>query len=176
MKFNSTPLEGAYTIELEPFSDERGFFARGWCAREFEEAGLVGITAQLNVSYNERKGTLRGMHYQVAPYEEVKLVRCVSGALFDVIIDIRPDSPTYRQHYGVELSARNRTMLYVPEGFAHGFQTLEDQTEAIYQVSEFYTPTAELGVRYNDAQFAIEWPVELSNISDKDAAWPDFRG
>lgn len=174
MKFVETSLPGAYTIELEKFSDDRGFFARGWCAHEFENHGLASFTAQANISFNYKKGTLRGMHYQVAPYEEVKLVRCISGSLYDVIIDIRKESPTYGKHFGVELSAKNRLMLYVPAGFAHGFQTLEDNTEAFYQVSEFYTPSAEHGIRYDDSKFEIQWPCRLSNISEKDASWSDF--
>ncbi|MBV1906178.1 MAG: dTDP-4-dehydrorhamnose 3,5-epimerase [Pseudomonadales bacterium] len=175
MKFLKTELADVYTIELEKFTDDRGFFARGWCAKEFEDQGLASFTAQVNVSYNELKGTLRGMHYQVAPFEEVKLVRCISGALYDVIIDIRKNSPTYGKHAGFELSAENRKMLYVPTGFAHGFQTLEDNTEALYQVSEFYTPSAELGIRYNDPMFKIKWPCPVSKISEKDAGWPDYN-
>jgi len=174
MIFTETRLAGTYVIELEKFTDDRGFFSRAWCAREFEEQGLAEFTAQANLSFNHKKGTLRGMHYQVAPFEEVKLVRCIRGALFDVIIDIRKDSPTKGQHFGIELSADNRKMLYVPAGFAHGFQTLEDNTEAFYQVSEFYTPTAEHGIRYNDSDMGIEWPFEVSTISDKDATWPDY--
>ena len=176
MIFKETELAGAFVIELESFSDDRGFFARAWCAREFKEQGLAAFTAQANISFNHTKGTLRGMHYQVAPYEEVKLVRCISGALYDVIIDIRKDSPTCGQHFGVELSAENRKMLYVPAGFAHGFQTLQDNTEAFYQVSEFYTPSAEHGVRYNDPDMGIDWPCEVSVISEKDANWPDYKG
>ncbi len=176
MKFNETPLADAYVIELEPMADERGFFARGWCSREFEEHGLAANIAQANVAFTHSAGTLRGVHYQVAPHEEAKLVRCTSGALFDVIVDIRPDSATFGHWYGVELSAENRKMLYVPQGFAHGYQTLTDGTEAFYQVSEFYAPGAEQGIRYDDARFAIEWPLAIQVISDKDANWPDYSG
>lgn len=176
MKFTETPLADAYVIGLEPMTDERGFFARGWCSREFEEHGLAANIVQANVSFNHSAGTLRGMHYQVAPHEESKLVRCTSGALFDVIIDLRADSATFGQWFGVELSAANRQMLYVPHGFAHGYQTLTDGTEAFYQVSEFYAPGAEQGIRYNDARFAIEWPLAVTVISEKDASWPDYSG
>ncbi len=176
MKFVKTPLVDAFVIELEPMRDDRGFFARGWCTREFEERGLVSKIVQANVSYNKSTGTLRGMHYQVAPYEEAKLVRCTRGALYDVIIDLRPESATYGQWYGAELSAENRKMLYVPPGFAHGYQTLEDGTEAFYQVSEFYAPGAEQGIRYNDPKFAVEWPQAVQVISEKDASWPNYCG
>jgi dTDP-4-dehydrorhamnose 3,5-epimerase len=175
MIFTETKLPGAYLIDIKKLKDERGFFARGWCQKEFEDHGLVPHVLQANISYNIRKGTLRGMHYQVAPYAETKLIRCVRGALYDVIIDLRPDSPTYMQWLGVELSAESYKMLYVPEGFAHGFQTLVDNTEATYQVSQFYTPGAEGGLRYNDPAFGIEWPLEVQVISDKDKSWPDFK-
>lgn len=176
MIFAETALPGAFVIDLEPHRDERGFFARGWCEREFEEHGLDPRVAQCNLSYNDLKGTLRGMHYQVAPHEEVKLVRCIRGSIYDVIIDLRPESPAYMNWVGVELSAENRRSLYVPEGFAHGYVTLEDETETFYQVSEFYTPGAEAGVRWNDPAFAIEWPdVDVRVISEKDRAWPDFE-
>lgn len=176
MKFTETPLADAYVIELEPMTDERGFFARGWCSREFAQHGLAANIVQANVSFNHSAGTLRGMHYQVAPHEETKLVRCTSGALYDVIIDMRPASTTFGQWHGVELSAENRKMLYVPHGFAHGYQTLADGTEAFYQVSEFYAPGAEQGIRYNDPRFAIAWPLAAQLISDKDANWPDYSG
>lgn len=175
MIFHKLKLEGAYRIDLEPREDERGFFARAWCQREFAEYGLETRIVQSNLSYNRHKGTLRGMHYQAPPYEEVKLVRCIRGSIFDVIIDLRPGSPTFKQWVGVELTATNRQMLYVPKGFAHGFQTLEDDTEVFYHVSEFYTPGAERGVRWNDPQFGIEWPaVEKRILSPKDQSWPDF--
>ncbi len=176
MIFNETKLNGAYIIEIEKREDERGFFARGWCQREFEAHGLTPHMAQANISLSKKKGTLRGMHYQVAPYAEAKLVRCTQGALYDIIIDLRLDSPTYQQWLGVELTADNYKMLYVPEGFAHGFITLEDFTEANYQVSQFYTPGAERGIRYNDPAFGIEWPLEVQVISAKDQSWPDYLG
>ena len=175
MRFLETKLPGAWVIELEEIADHRGFFARAWCQRELEAQGLVGRLAQMNFSKNLRLGTLRGMHYQVQPHAEVKLVRCIRGALYDVIVDLRPDSATYLQSLGVELSAENRRMLYVPEGFAHGFQTLVDDTEALYQVSEFYMPQAERGARYDDAAFGIAWPLPVAVISEKDASWPDFQ-
>lgn len=174
MIFRETPLADAWVIELEEISDDRGFFARAFCAREFEARGLVSRVVQTNLSCNRAAGTLRGMHYQVAPHEEVKLVRCIRGALYDVIVDLRPGSPSYLQTFGVELSAGNRKTLYVPGGFAHGFQTLEPDTEALYQVSEFYTPGAEQGLRYDDPRFAIQWPLPVSAISEKDAGWPDY--
>jgi len=175
--FTRTSLHDAVIIELEPIEDARGFFARAWDEREFGENGLETRIAQCNVSFNTRKGTLRGMHLQRPPYEEVKLIRCTRGSLFDVIIDIRPESASYKQWAGVELSARNRRMLYVPRGFAHGFQTLEDDTETFYMVSEFYVPGAEDGLRWDDPMFGIHWPLgEPSEISDKDRSWPDFVG
>jgi len=174
MIFKETKLKDAYVIEIEKLEDRRGFFARAWCQREFEAHGLVSRVVQANISYNRKKGTLRGLHYQVAPYAETKLVRCTRGAIYDVIVDLRPDSPTYMQWLGVELTAENYKMLYVPEGFAHGFQTLTDETEVTYQVSQFYTPGAEGGVRYNDPAFGIEWPLTVQVISDKDQNWPDY--
>ncbi len=175
MIFCETHLKGAYVIDLEKIGDPRGFFARGWCRREFAEQGLNPQVVQSNVSFNRVEGTLRGMHYQVAPFEETKLVRCTRGAIYDVIIDLRPESPTYMQWFGVELTADNYTMLYVPENFAHGFQTLTDQAEVIYHVSQFYAPQAERGVRYDDPAFGIEWPQAVRVISDKDKGWPDYR-
>jgi dTDP-4-dehydrorhamnose 3,5-epimerase len=175
LRFTPTDVEDAVIIDVEPIEDERGFFARAWDERELAERGLETRIAQCNVSFNRRKGTLRGMHLQRPPHEEVKLIRCVRGSLFDVIVDIRPESASYKQWTGVELSARNRRMLYVPRGFAHGFQTLEDDTETFYMVSEFHAPSTEDGVRWNDPMFAIEWPLgEPSVISDKDRDWPDF--
>jgi dTDP-4-dehydrorhamnose 3,5-epimerase len=176
MKFRETKLENAFIIEPEKREDERGFFARSWCQREFVHHGLVPTVVQANISYNKKKGTLRGMHYQAAPYEETKLVRCTRGAIFDVIIDVRPESATYRKWIGVKLTASNYTMLYVPEGFAHGFQTLEDDTEVVYQVSQFYIPGEERGARWNDPAFLIKWPGPVESISEKDANWPDFAG
>jgi dTDP-4-dehydrorhamnose 3,5-epimerase len=175
MIFTETQLKGAVIIELERREDERGFFARAWCQKEFEANGLVSRLVQANVSFNKKKDTLRGMHYQVAPFEEVKLVRCSRGAIYDVIIDLRPHSPTYKQWLPVELTAENRKMLYVPAGFAHGFQTLEDGTEIFYQVSQFYSPRHERGVRWNDPAFGICWPETGTRvISAKDRNWPDY--
>ena len=174
MKFHDTELPGAYIIELEKLEDERGFFARTWCQKEFEDQGLVARVVQANTSFNTRAGTLRGMHYQVAPYQETKLIRCTRGALHDVIIDLRPDSSTYKRWTAVELTASNDKMLYVPGDFAHGFITLENNTEAIYLVSEAYTPGAEGGLRWDDPEFGIEWPRPVEVISAKDAGWPDF--
>lgn len=174
MIFIETELKGAYIIDIERREDDRGFFARTWCQQEFEAHGLVARIVQANTSYNKLKGTLRGMHYQNAPYAETKLVRAVRGAIYDVIVDLRRDSPTYKRWIGVELTADNRRALFVPEGFAHGFQTLEDNTDVAYQVSAFYTPGAEGGARYNDPAFEIQWPLPISVISDKDAAWPDY--
>jgi len=176
MIFTSTELDGAYIIDLERREDSRGFFARTWCQHEFEGQGLVARIAQVNTSYNKHTGTVRGMHFQHAPYMETKLVRAVRGAIYDVIVDLRPVSPTFKRWIGVELTADNRRALFVPEGFGHGFQTLADDTDVMYQVSEFYTPGAEGGLRYNDPAFDIQWPLPVSVISDKDATWADFRG
>jgi dTDP-4-dehydrorhamnose 3,5-epimerase len=176
MLFAETELPGAFVIDLERRGDERGFFARAWCEREFAEHGLETRVAQCNVSFNERRGTLRGLHYQVAPHSEVKVIRCTRGAVFDVIVDIRPESETYTRWIGVELSEENRRMLYVPEGFAHGYLTLADETETFYQVSVPYAPDAERGARWDDPAFGIEWPQsEGLVISEKDRAWPDFE-
>jgi dTDP-4-dehydrorhamnose 3,5-epimerase len=174
MIFVKTKLKGAFIVEPEKFEDERGFFARSWCLREFEEQGLNPNLVQCNISFNRKKGTLRGMHYQAPPNEEAKLVRCTMGAIHDVIIDLRSDSPTHKQWFSVELSARNRKMIYIPEGFAHGFLTLEDNTEVSYQMSEFYTPERARGVRWNDPAFDIEWPGEVETISEKDSHYPDY--
>lgn len=175
MLFGETRLKDAYTVDLEWREDDRGFFARTFCANEFTDRGLTPVTAQANLSFNHRKGTLRGMHYQVAPAEEAKLVRCTRGAIYDVIVDVRADSPTYTQHFGIELSAENRTALYVPGMFAHGYQALTDDTEVIYQVSAFYAPDYERGLPYDDPAFGIEWPLPVSVISEKDRLWPAFR-
>jgi len=175
MKFTETPLKGAFVIDLEPHGDERGFFARMFCAREFREHGLKPTIAQGNMSFSREKGTLRGMHMQLPPAAETKLVRCTRGRLYDVIIDLRPDSPTYMQHFGIELTADNRRALYVPEMFAHGFLTLEPDTEASYLVGEYYSPGDERGYRYNDPAFGIQWPGEVRVISEKDRSWPDFQ-
>jgi dTDP-4-dehydrorhamnose 3,5-epimerase len=174
MVFRETELEGAFIIELERHQDERGFFARAWCKNEFEAHGLSSHWVQTNISLSRKKGTLRGLHYQAVPYEEAKLMRCVRGALYDVIIDLRPGSSTYGQWLGVELTADNGKALYVPKGFAHGYQALADDTVALYSVSQFYTPGFERGVRWNDPAFAIEWPIaEDVILSDKDRSWPD---
>lgn len=174
MIFTELDLPGAYVIDLEPHRDERGFFARTWCRREFWDHGLETRIAQCNLSYNRRRGTLRGMHYQAPPHGEAKLVRCVRGALLDVIVDLRPESDTYGSHEAVELSAENRRALYVPRGFAHGFQALEDDTEILYQMSEFHAPEHARGYRYDDPAFGIEWPVEPPVVKDRDLEWPAF--
>lgn len=172
MRFTETALAGAYIIDIEPHADERGFFARGFCADEFAEHGLNPVVAQTNLSHNTRTGTLRGMHYQVPPAPEAKLVRCVRGAIHDVIVDMRPDSPTRLQWVGVDLTADNQRALYVPELFAHGFLTLADDTFVTYQVSQSYTPGTERGLRHDDPRLGITWPGPVAVISDKDAAWP----
>jgi dTDP-4-dehydrorhamnose 3,5-epimerase len=174
MNFIETKLKGAFLVEIEKLTDERGFFGRSWCRKEFDSHGLNSHLVQANVSFNRKKGTLRGMHYQVAPFQESKLIRCTRGAIFDVIIDLRLDSPTYKQWTGVELTADNYTMFFVPEDFAHGFQTLTDETEIAYQVTQFYTPGSESGIRFDDPAFDIKWPLEVTTISDKDRTWPAF--
>lgn len=176
MKFVETPLKGAFIIELEPVVDERGYFARSWCRREFADHGLNLPLVQCNISFNRRKGTLRGMHYQTAPHAEAKLVRCTRGRIWDVIIDLRPDSATFKHWYGLELAAGGGRLLYVPEGFAHGFQTLTDETELFYQVSEAYHAECTRGVRWNDPAFGIEWPAREPIISPRDQSFPDFAG
>lgn len=175
MKFNPTPLAGAHTIELERRGDDRGFFARFFCEREFADAGLETRFVQINTSLTGKAGTLRGLHYQLPPAAEVKVVRCLKGALFDVIVDLRPDSPTYRKWFGAELTAENRVMMYVPRGFAHAFVTLAPDTEALYLVSAFYSPDDERGVRWNDPAIGIDWPVAPVEISEKDRNWPDLQ-
>jgi dTDP-4-dehydrorhamnose 3,5-epimerase len=176
MIFTQTELPGAYLVDLEKREDERGFFARGWCQSEFRQHGLPDRVAQVNISYNRHKHTLRGFHYQVAPSQEDKLLRCTRGAVHDVMIDLRPDSPTYMRHINVELSATNYRMLLVPKGCANAFLTLQDGTEVTYLVSEFYAPSTERGVRWDDPAFGIRWPVaEPAVISDKDRSWPDFN-
>lgn len=174
MIFSATKLQDAYIVDLEKREDSRGFFARSWCRREFAENRLVSGLAQTNLSFSRNKGTLRGMHYQAEPYAETKLIRCTRGAVYDVIIDLRAASLTCGQWLGVELTEDNYKMVYVPEGFAHGFQTLADNAEVTYQVSQFYTPEAERGIRYNDPAFGIEWPAKVEVISSKDASWPDY--
>jgi dTDP-4-dehydrorhamnose 3,5-epimerase len=172
VKFHRAELDGAYIIELEKLEDDRGFFARTWCQKELEDHGLAAQIAQANVSFNTKAGTLRGLHYQVAPYKETKLIRCTRGALYDVIIDLRRGSTTYKQWMGIELTAENYKMLYVPAQFAHGFVTLDNNTEATYFMSEFYAPGAERGLRWNDPAFGITWPRPAEVISEKDASWP----
>jgi dTDP-4-dehydrorhamnose 3,5-epimerase len=176
MIFRELELSGAYLIEPERFEDERGFFARTWCTNEFEKHGLNNRLVQCNISYNRHKGTLRGMHYQAEPYGETKLVRCTAGAIYDVIIDLRPTSTTFKQWRSVELSAQNRLALYIPVGFAHGFETLTSDTEVFYQMSEFYYPEAARGVRWDDPTFGISWPSPHGHtISIKDASYEDFN-
>ena len=172
MLFTETKLKGAFIIDLEKRADNRGFFARTFCAKEFSAHGLNLIVAQCSVSFNSKKGTLRGMHYQVSPATETKLVRCTHGAIYDVIIDMRPESPTYLSHIGVELTAENGRALYVPEMFAHGFQTLTNETEVAYHIGEFYAPDYQRGLCYDDPAFGIEWPIPVSEISQKDTCWP----
>jgi dTDP-4-dehydrorhamnose 3,5-epimerase len=175
MKFKETSLKGAYVIEPEQKTDERGFFARTFCRDEFKKHGLNPDISQCNMSYNKKKGTLRGMHYQSQPHGEVKVVSCIKGAIYDIIIDLRHDSPTYRQWVGVELTAENYLMLYVPVDFAHGYLTLEDNTIVTYRVSESYHPDFERGVRWNDLSFGIKWPLKPTVISDKDKNYPDYK-
>jgi dTDP-4-dehydrorhamnose 3,5-epimerase len=172
MRFTAAKLDGAWIIEPEAHEDNRGLFARTFCAHEFRDQGLVGAFVQCNTSWNARKGTVRGLHYQLPPSCEVKLVRCTAGSLYDVIVDLRPDSPTYLQHVGVELTARNRRALYIPEMFAHGFQALQDATEVFYQMSEFYAPELSVGLRYDDPKLGINWPLPVVSLSDRDRTWP----
>jgi dTDP-4-dehydrorhamnose 3,5-epimerase len=174
MRFTRTTITGAFLVDLEPITDERGFFARSFCRHEFAAHGLNPELAQCNVSLNRRRGTLRGMHWQAAPHEEAKLVRCTRGMLHDVIVDLRAGSPTYGRHTAVLLSAENRRMLYVPEGCAHGFLTLEDDTEVLYQMSAFYAPESARGVRFDDPVFGIRWPAEVMVISERDRGYPDW--
>jgi dTDP-4-dehydrorhamnose 3,5-epimerase len=173
--FIPTALSGAFVIEPEPASDSRGLFARTWCRRELAAQGLDTELAQCSTSFNKRKGTLRGMHYQAAPFAETKIVRCTRGAIHDVIIDLRPDSPTYTRHLAVVLTAEDRKALYVPKEFAHGFQTLQDDTEVFYQISEFYSPEHSQGVRWNDPVFGIVWPDDERTMSERDCGYPDFH-
>ena len=172
MRFIETNLPGVFIIEPEPNEDSRGLFARTFCAREFGSRGLTTAFVQCSVSMSRNRGTLRGLHYQLPPACEIKLVRCTAGALYDVIVDLRPDSRTYLQHTAVELTARNRRALYVPKMFAHGLQTLIDDTEVFYQISEFYAPDKAAGLRFNDPMLAIQWPIPVTAISEKDQNWP----
>lgn len=174
MIFHETALKGAFILEPERKEDARGFFARTWCVEEFASHGLNSKLVQCNISYNKKKGILRGMHYQEAPHEEVKLVRCTMGEMFDVIIDLRPDSYTYTKHFTAVLSESNRHMLYIPEGIAHGFQTIEDDTEVFYQMSHRYEGGSARGVRWNDPLFGISWPLDIRIISERDRQYPDF--
>ncbi len=180
MRFDPTILKGAYIIELNPFPDERGWFARTYCKNEFSAIGHHAEWVQLNHSFTNEKGTVRGMHYQLPPFSEIKLVRCIAGAAFDVIIDLRKGSATFLQWFGTEISAANKKMIYIPEGFAHGFQTLSDDCELVYHHTQFYTPGVEGGIRYDDPKIKIEWPLAVSNISERDKQRPlldeNFKG
>jgi dTDP-4-dehydrorhamnose 3,5-epimerase len=175
MMFQETSIQGVYLIDLERRADHRGSFARAWCQKGFEAHGLTARVAQINVSSNPQKGTLRGMHYQFPPYCETKVVSCTRGAIHDVALDLRQDSRTYKQWFAAALTAENRRMLYIPEGCAHGFQTLADDTELLYLMSEYYCPGHARGVRYNDHAFEIQWPLPVEKISDADRAWPDYE-
>ena len=175
MEIGKTKLSGAFVVRLKKIEDERGYFARGWCSRLFAEHGLSPQMVQLNTGFSHRRGTVRGMHYQLAPHAEAKFVRCTRGAIFDVIIDLRPESPTFKQWLGVELTQDNGQMLYAPDGCAHGYQTLQDDSEMYYMTSAAYAPAAARGVRYNDPTFGIEWPMPVSLISSADRTWPDYR-
>jgi len=173
--FVETALRGAFVIELEPLEDSRGFFARTWCEREMRQQGMETRLVQCSISFNVTRGTLRGMHYQAAPCEETKIVRCTRGSIHDVIVDLQQGSPTFKRHIAVTLSAANHKMLYIPKNFAHGFLTLEDATEVFYQMSEFYSPEHARGVRWNDPAFGIDWPFPPSVISDRDRNYADFN-
>ena len=174
MIFRETSLRGSYVIEPERIVDHRGFFARIWCKNELRQRGLESELAQSNFAFSHRKGTLRGLHFQQAPHTEVKIVRCTRGSIFDVIVDLRPESPDYKRWFGVELSEENGRMIYVPAGFAQGYITLSDNAEMYYHTSEFYHPESASGVRYDDPEFQIVWPVEISVISEQDSKWPDY--
>jgi dTDP-4-dehydrorhamnose 3,5-epimerase len=174
MTFHETKLQGVFEIRIEPLRDERGFFARSWCQTEFKSHGLNPALVQCNISFNGRKGTLRGMHYQLAPYAEAKLIRCTRGAIYDVIVDLRRGSPTFKQWVSVVLTAEKRNMAYVPEDCAHGFLTLEDDTEVFYQMSQFFSAESARGVRWDDPAFQIAWPHEIAVISERDKNYPDF--
>ena len=180
MTFTPTIFKGCYTIHPEPFSDDRGWFARYYCRNEFEKIGHTSDWVQMNHSFTEKKGTLRGMHFQFAPHAEIKMVKCIAGAVYDVVIDLRRDSPTFLSWLGVELSAANRTMIYIPQGFAHGFQTLADNTELLYHHSAFYTAAAEGGLRFDDPRIAVTWPLAAGKISERDSQHPyideNFKG
>jgi dTDP-4-dehydrorhamnose 3,5-epimerase len=175
MIFLETKLRGVFEIQIEAKADERGFFARTWCQQEFEAQGLSGRLVQCSLSFNSRKATLRGMHFQAAPYGETKLIRCTQGAIYDVVLDLRRQSPTFKDWIAVMLTAEKRNMVYVPEGCAHGFLTLEDESEVSYQMSEFWNTRSARGVRWNDPAFQIKWPAKVEVISDRDRAYPDFE-
>jgi len=175
MNFIETEIKDLFVVELNKIGDERGFFARTWCEKEFADKNLTSRMLQANTSYSKDKGTLRGLHYQLSPHEEAKLMRCIKGAIFDVAVDLRPDSETYKKWFGIELTESNRKMLFIPEGFAHGYQTLVENTEAFYMSSAFYAPEAERGLRWNDPAIGINWPVtEELNITEKDQSWADI--
>jgi|SRR5713101_1116342 len=176
MRFTETNVKGAYLIDLERHDDNRGFFARSWCAKEFGALGLNFGAVQINVGYTARKASLRGLHYQLAPHEEAKTVRCTQGAVFDVVVDLRPDSPTHKRWDGFELTGGNHRSLYIPEGCAHGYQTLVDASEIEYLTTAFYAPESGRGVRFDDPGFAINWPLPVDIISDADRSWPNYRG
>ncbi|MEZ6040488.1 MAG: dTDP-4-dehydrorhamnose 3,5-epimerase [Planctomycetaceae bacterium] len=174
MKFTETPVHGVWLVEPERHEDNRGFFARTWCAREFEQRGLDHRLVQCNVSYNRQRGTVRGMHFQKSPCEEAKLVRCTAGAVWDVVVDLRSDSETYLQHLAVQLDPVDHIAVYIPKGCAHGFQTLEDSTELLYQMTEYFSPDAASGVRWNDPLINVQWPIDVSVIAERDLQFPDF--
>ena len=174
MIFTETEISGSYLIDVKRIGDDRGFFGRLWCEREMEEMGLVSSIKQSNLGVSPLKGTLRGLHYQTAPHQEVKIIRCPRGAIYDVIVDLRPDSPTFKKWFAVELTAENSRMLYVPEGCATGYQTLVDDTEIYYHPSQFYHPESATGVRHDDPAFGIEWPLPIAAISDNDKNWKNF--
>jgi len=177
MIFRETRLKGAFVVEMERREDHRGYFARTWCAEEFRSHGLNISMVQANTAHSKVRGTLRGMHMQKAPYGEAKLIRCIRGAIYDVMLDVRPDSATFKEWVSVELDEKSNLMLFVPEGFAHGYQALRDDTEVFYLVSQFYSPECETGVRYDDPAFRIQWPIrDVALISEKDRSWPDFLG
>jgi dTDP-4-dehydrorhamnose 3,5-epimerase len=174
MKFSETPVAGAYVIDVDRIGDSRGYFGRLWCEKELQEQGLVSLIRQSNIGFSPDAGTLRGLHYQRPPFEEVKIVRCTRGAVFDVVADIRRDSPTFGKWFGIELNPDNASMLYVPEGCVTGYLTLLDNSEIYYNTSEFYAPDAATGIRYDDPLFNIDWPAEIKTLSDNDKSWPDF--
>ena len=180
MTFTETLLKGSYVIELNTFTDDRGWFARTYCKNEFSKIGHTSEWLQMNHSFTKQQGAIRGMHYQLPPFSEIKMVRCIAGAVFDVIIDLRKESPTFLKWFGTELSAENKKMLYIPEGFAHGFQTLRNDCELIYHHSQFYTPGAEGGIKFNDPGINISWPMPVTNISERDSQHPlldeNFKG